>query len=238
MPRFTNRPISRPGRYTTRMPAYDLVAFDVDGTLIRDDRDRTVWEILNERFTGRSDVNVERFARYRRGEMSYAEWVELDISGWRDAGAVRDDLIAAFGTLQLVPGTRETLARLRAADMRLVAISGTLDLMLDTVFPDHPFHEVYTNHIGFDEEGRIRHWRATPFDVEGKADGLRAIAVREGISLRRCAFVGDSSNDVWIARAVGFAVAFNPKCRELEEVADAIVREPDLRAILPLLIPE
>jgi phosphoserine phosphatase len=220
------------------VPSYDLVAFDVDGTLIRDDRDRTVWEILNERFTGRSDVNVERFDRYRRGEISYAEWVELDISGWRDAGALREDLIEAFGTLRLVPGTRETLAGLLEAGMRLVAISGTLDLMLDTVFPHHPFHEVYTNHIGFDEQGRIRHWRATPFDVEGKAEGLRAIAAREGISLRRCAFVGDSGNDVWIARAVGFSIAFNPKSRELEEVADAIVRDADLRAILPLLLGE
>jgi phosphoserine phosphatase len=214
----------------------DLVAFDVDGTLIRDGRDRTVWEILNERFTGRSDVNAERFGRYRRGEISYAEWVELDISGWRDAGAVRDDLIASFATLGLVPGTRETLARLLEEGMRLVAISGTLDLMLATVFPDHPFHEVYTNHIGFDEEGRIRHWRATPFDVEGKAEGLRAIAAREGISLRRCAFVGDSSNDVWIARAVGLAIAFNPKSSELEEVADVVVRDADLRAVLPYLL--
>jgi phosphoserine phosphatase len=105
--------------------------------------------------------------------------------------------------------------------------------MLDTLLPQHPFDEVYANHIGFDDEGRISHWQATPFDMEGKARLLRAIALREEIPLARCAYVGDSSNDVWVAREAGFAVAFNPKHRELEQVADVSVRSEDLRAILP-----
>lgn len=213
--------------------AYDLVAFDVDGTLVNGPRHRTVWEVLNERFTGSADHNAERFALYRAGKLSYAEWVALDIGGWQKAGATRADLIAAFDSLALVRGTRETLSALAAAGHRLVAISGTLDLMLDTLFPNHPFHEVYANHIGFNEEGRISHWRATPFDMEGKATLLRAIALRCGIPRERCAFVGDSANDVWIAREAGFAIAFNPDSPDLEQAAGAVVRDLDLRAILP-----
>ena len=64
-----------------------------------------------------------------------------------------------------------------------------------------------------------------------------AVALREGFSLARCAFVGDSANDVWVAREAGFTVALNPKAKELEDVADAVVRSPDLRAILPHLLP-
>ena len=93
------------------------------------------------------------------------------------------------------------LESLREAGVRVAAISGTLDLMLHTLLPDPPFDEIYCNHIGFDEEGRISHWQATPFDMAGKAQVLRAVAAREGVSLARCAYVGDSSNDVWIARA-------------------------------------
>ena len=33
------------------MRPYDLIAFDVDGTLIRGPNGWTVWEVLNERFT-------------------------------------------------------------------------------------------------------------------------------------------------------------------------------------------
>jgi phosphoserine phosphatase len=104
------------------------------------------------------------------------------------------------------------------------------------LYPDHPFDQVYANHIGFAADGRIAHWQATPFDMEGKAEALRALALREGVPLGRCAFVGDSANDVWIARIAGRALAFNPKSRELESVVATVVRSADLRAILPHLI--
>jgi phosphoserine phosphatase len=71
--------------------------------------------------------------------------------------------------------------------------------------------------------------------MQGKEKLLRAIALREGIPLSRCGFVGDSSNDVWIARAAGRSVAFNPRCEELERTAGAIVRSQDLRDVLPFL---
>jgi len=212
------------------------VAFDIDGTLVQEASNLTVWEVLNKRFTGRGDHNEERYAQYRAGKISYADWVDLDVGGWRDAGATRDDLIAAFAPLKLVEGTREALSALKDAGLRLIVISGTLDLMLHTLLPDPPFDEIYANHIGFDDEGKISHWRATPFDMEGKAQVLRAVALREGIPLARCGYVGDSENDVWVGREAGFTVAFNPKSSELERIADAAIRSDDLRSILPYFL--
>ena len=168
--------------------------------------------------------------------MSYAEWVTLDVSGWRDAGATREQMVAAMDSLTLIPGTRETLAAIKERGARLVVISGTLNLLLDTLLPDHPFDEVYCNRIEFDDAGRILAWSATPFDMNGKAVALKAVAMRERIELSRTAFVGDSSNDVWIAKEAGFTVGFNPKTAEFEEVADAVVRSGDLRDILPHLL--
>lgn len=219
------------------MAELGLVAFDVDGTLVRHPAGLTVWEVLNQRFAGSAAINRERYAMFRAGRLSYAEWVALDIEGWRDAGARRDDLVAQFGALSLVPFTREALAALKARGLRLVIISGTLDLMLHTLLPDGPFDEIHANHIGFDAEGRIAHWRATPFDMEGKERLLRAIALREGIPLARCAFVGDSENDVWVARSAGLSIAFNPRSDELERAASVVVRSDDLRDLLPHLLP-
>ena len=215
----------------------DLVAFDIDGTLVQEANNLTVWEVLNKRFTGHGDLNTERYAEYRAGTISYADWVDLDVGGWRDAGATRDDLIAAFAPLKLVRGTRETLAALKDAGLCLIVISGTLDLMLHTLLPDAPFDEIYTNHIGFDDTGEIGHWRATPFDMEGKAQVLRAVALRMSIPLARCGYVGDSDNDLWVAREAGFTVAFNPKSTELEQIANTTVRSDDLRSILPHFLP-
>ena len=218
-------------------PPYDLVVFDVDGTLVEHPEDRTVWEVLNMRFTGADGADRERFDAYLAGRLSYAEWVALDVSGWRDAGATRDQIVAAFEPLKLVSGAREALGTLRERGVRLAVVSGTLDLLLDTLFPDHPFAEVYCNRIRFGADGRIASWSATPFDMSGKSVALRAIAMREDVPLSRVAFVGDSVNDVWIAEESGFAVAFNPKCADLERVADVVVRSRDLRDILPHLLP-
>ena len=223
-------PATRPER------PFDIIAFDIDGTLVNGPNDFTVWEVLNLHFTGVPEVNKERYAAYKAGTLSYADWVKLDITGWRDAGATRDQIVAALGELKLVDGVPETLEALKEIGCRVIVISGTLDLMLHSVFPQYElFDEIYANHIGFDAEGRISHWEATPFDMAGKAQVLRAVAAREGVPLGRCAYVGDSSNDVWVAREAGFTVAFNPKCETLSEIADAIVTGNDLRAVLPYL---
>jgi HAD superfamily phosphoserine phosphatase-like hydrolase len=218
------------------MRRFDLVAFDVDGTLVVHDEGQTVWEVLNRRFTGEDGWSPQRYQDYLDGRLSYAEWVAEDVRGWREGGATRESLIAAMAPLRLVPGTREAITALREAGVRAVVISGTLDVLLHALLPDAPFDEVYCNHVAFDEEGRIAHWRATPFDMQGKAVCLKAVALREGIPLERCAFVGDSGNDLWIARTAGYAVAFNPKDRALEAECDAVVRSDDLRDLLPLLL--
>ena len=218
------------------MPRFDLVAFDVDGTLVLHPEEKTVWEVLNARFLGTDDLNVERYAAYRAGRLSYAEWVTLDVGGWREAGATRAAMLDSLGPLRLVDGARESLEALKRGGVRLAVISGTLDFLLDALFPDHPFDEVYCNRVVFDDAGRIDHWHATPFDMEGKGVALRAIAAREGIPLARCAFVGDHANDHAAARLAGFAIAFNPKDAELEAAAGAVVRSRDLRDVLPYLL--
>lgn len=220
----------------TLAPRFDLVCFDVDGTLVTHPFHKTVWEILNLRFVGTDRLNEERYLSYRRGEITYDEWVALDIGDWLQAGATKDVIVEEIGALSLIGGARDTLGTLKAAGCKLAVISGTLDVLLDTLFPDHPFDEVYTNRIRFHGNGTISGWDATPFDQDGKALALRDIAAREGIPLERCAFVGDHRNDVAAAREAGFAIAFNPKSKELEAEANVIVHGPDLREILPHLL--
>lgn len=218
------------------MRRYDLVCFDVDGTLVTHPREKTVWQVLNERFLGSDHLNEERLAAYLRGEISYPEWVALDIGDWMRAGATRGEILEGIADLRLVSGARETLGALKRAGCRLAVISGTLDICLDTLFPDHPFDDVHTNRIRFDLEGRIAGWEATPFDMDGKARALREIAAREEIPLERSAFVGDHSNDVAAARLAGLAIAFNPKSEEIERASHVVVRGDDLRALLPRLL--
>jgi len=215
------------------MRPYDLICFDVDGTLVVHPEEKIVWEILNTRFTGSDTVNRTRYEHYRSGRITYAQWVALDVGDWLAAGATRSEILAAIEDLRLVGGVHGTLAELRRRGYKLGIISGTLDIVIETLLPEHPFDDVFLNKLLFDEKNALVGCHATPYDVDGKARALREIAAREGIPIERCAFVGDAFNDVEVAREAGFSIAFNPKCRELSDVCDIVVRGNDLAAILP-----
>jgi phosphoserine phosphatase len=213
----------------------DLVCFDVDGTLVEHPEGKVVWQVLNRRFLGDDAVNRRRYEMYRSGTITYAEWVALDVGEWQKLGVTRGEVVEALDELRLVTGARETLDELRDRGYKLSVISGTLDINLETLFPDHPFDDVFCNRIRFGEDGLITGWEATPYDMEGKAHALELIARRENVPLERCAFVGDHRNDLSAARVAGFSIAFNPKSPELEEVADQVVRSRDLRDLLVFL---
>jgi phosphoserine phosphatase len=216
-------------------PRYALVAFDVDGTLVDSEDGKVVWQLLNRRFGADDGSEALLFESFCRREITYAQWVELDIRGWRDAGATRQAIAEVIlDKLRPVRGARETIEALRASGLKVVVISGTLDLTLELLFPDSPFEETFTNRIWFDELGRIAGWEATPYDMEGKARGLEVMAGRFGVPLDRTVYVGDNWNDLGVMARAGLAVAFQPKHADVARAAHAVLRE-DLRGLLELL---
>jgi phosphoserine phosphatase len=216
---------------------YELVAFDVDGTLVGSRDGRVVWQFLNTHYGGADAENARRFRAYLDGEITYTEWVDLDIGQWVTAGATRDDMAAVIrDRLYLTTGAREAVHELRQRGYKLAIISGTLDITLDLLFPAHPFEQVHTNKIWFDERGLIAGWEATHYDMAGKAHALEELATRLGVPLERTVFVGDNINDIYVMQAAGLAVAFEPKDPSVSAVADAVV-QADMRQLLDLLPP-
>jgi phosphoserine phosphatase len=219
---------------TPRDDGIALIAFDVDGTLVDHPQGKVIWELLNRRFVGDDRMNHQRYRDYLAGVIDYPTWVALDVGGWIEAGATRHEIMKEVRALRPVDHATEVLHELRDRGYLLAVISGTLDVVLDEFFPEHPFCEVYTSGLVFDDAGRLTGWRATPFDMDGKARALDDLARRHGLPLSRCAFVGDNANDLGVARVAGFSVAFNAKCAELESIAHAVVRSPSLAPVAAL----
>jgi len=217
------------------MSRYGLICFDVDGTLVKHPTDKVIWEILNLRFIGDDSVNQERYRMYREGEITYAKWVELDVSGWIEAGATREQVEASVREFEHHDGVLETVHALKRRGAVLALISGTLDVVIDTLFPDHPFDDVFCNRLVFDDDGRLSGWRATPFDLHGKPDALRQLSEKHGVPLERTAFIGDGENDVPVIGVAGTVVAFNPRSEALEKGADHVVRNGNMRELLTIL---
>ena len=197
-----------------------LIAFDVDGTLVEHDHGLVVWQILNHRFVGDATLDRVRYQAFLKGELSYAQWVQLDVQGWRAGGATRALIEEEIRRdLRLVPNAREVVDELVRRGYLLAIVSGTLDIVLDVLFPAHPFQHVFANRIRFDTLGSICDCEATPFDMEGKAEALRVLSSQLGFGLRQVAFVGDNINDCPALRLVGCPIAYDAKHDDVRALA-------------------
>jgi len=210
----------------------ELICFDVDGTLVKHPAGMVIWEVLNLRYGGSRETNKERYDMYHKGEITYDAWVALDVGGWVEAHATRDEILESVAEFSLVSGARETIDELKRRGYELAIISGTLDIVLETLFPEHPFTDVYTNKIFFDDEGVLTSWKATPFDGHGKPHALEEITNRHGIPLSRSAFVGDGENDVPLLGMPGLFVAYDPKSQKLKKGADVVIKHDGFAQLL------
>lgn len=211
---------------------YKLVCFDVDGTLI----DNVVysWELFHEHLKTDKERRAKARDLFFNGKISYPEWALHDINLWKEKGAKKQDLINAIKSLKVMDGALETINELKKKGIKLVVISGSINIIPETLIPNFNelFDYIYLNKLFFDEKGNIVNVKVTEFDLDGKADALKKIIKKEGLKLEECIFIGDHLNDLKIIQEVGLGIAFDPKDDKLREVADVVIEKKDLREML------
>lgn len=212
-----------------------LICFDVDGTLVDDTV--FIWQTLHNA-VGTNPAERRRWSEaFWNKEISYTEWAQKDIDMWREKNITRFDLHRYIDELKPMTGAWKTLQTLHDDGHVLGIVSGSLDIVLEQVFPKWQslFTHVFLNRLVFDEQHFLAGVKATPFDIDHKADGLREMARLTGIPMQNTVFVGDHFNDVSVAQAAGFSIAFNSKSDELRKVASIVTQQKDLRVIIPLI---
>lgn len=212
---------------------YPLVCFDLDGTLVDDTV--FIWQTLHD--TLNTDPVARKSAQdaHTAGRLTYKQWFEHDLRLFRNAGAGREQIREVIHTLKPMSGAREVLEELKTRGHILGIVSGSLDIVVEELFGKNQFDHLLINHIHFDESGQISGGIATPFDLAGKADGLRELARRENLPMNATAFVGDNFNDFWIAKIAGLAIAFNCKSDELRTVCQVEIKGTDLLELLDIV---
>ena len=215
---------------------YELVCFDLDGTLIEEESGDVLWQRMAHIVHDSKEINKERSKLYKEGKLSINDWTNMDLSDWKDYGVTKEFLITQATHSKLIPGVKKTLLELKKSDVKIAIISGSINILLDTVFPDHPFDDVFINQLFFDEEGKLSHWEIGESGKTDKGRILEKIAKRENIPLEKTVFVGDHLNDIPAAKIAGLAVAFNSKCDELKEHCDVIIDKKDMALLLPHLL--
>ncbi len=212
---------------------YPLVCFDLDGTLVDDTI--FIWTTLHETFKTDPTARKNAYNDYFAGQISYRQWFEHDLELLDRAGANKDRILKILDTLKPMPGAIELLDDLKKNGHILSIISGSLNIVVERLFDKNLFDHVLINKIHFDKNGRIAGGEPTAYDFEGKAEGLKELARRQGLPMSSTCFIGDNYNDLWIAKAAGLAIAFNCKSNEMKQICQVEIKQKDLRAIKPFV---
>jgi HAD superfamily hydrolase (TIGR01490 family) len=173
--------------------AWQQLKFRVGGRELSPEEIRTSREQALSFVAGRPTAELVEL-----GEEIYDELMADRI--WSGTRALAQMHLEAGQRVWLVTATPVELATIIA---RRLGLTGALGTVAETD------HGVYTGRL----VGDILHGPA-------KAHAVRALAVAEGLDLRRCTAYSDSANDVPMLSVVGTAVAVNPDT-DLRETARA-----------------
>ena len=74
-----------------------------------------------------------------------------------------------------------------------------------------------------------------PIGNDNKLPLLKDFCRKHAINLKETIAVGNDDNDIPKFRSVGYSIAFNSKCEELQQIADVVVDSDDLAKLLPVI---
>lgn len=199
-----------------------VVAFDLDGTLIKNIR--FSWQILRDKLGIVSKDNLKRKAEFESGAFSYEDWCKFDYEELSGHGLTRrlareavED--AKKKNARLTENLREGIARLKAQGCTVALISGGADCVLYGFIPDADelFDAVYINKFIFDDgdDGLLLDIVPTKYDgssdcfgVDGKEGALKMLCEKTGTRMSEAVFVGDDTNDLGVMESAGLGIFY------------------------------
>lgn len=209
---------------------FKLVVFDLDGVLVDG---MGSWKEVHKALgtLEKSEIHGKLFFS---GKITFDQWAEMDVELWK--GVEINKIRQILNRTKLMPGAKETISTLKKFGFKTAIISGGLELLAERVAKELDIDYCIGNRL-LENSGKVCGVEQV-VDFEGKGRILERIAKRFDVKCEECVAVGDYINDIPLFKKAGLSIAFNPKDKELEKYADVVIREKDLRKILPYILEE
>lgn len=214
---------------STEKKPYKLVIFDLDGTLTQE---RSIWQYVHQQL-GRWYGFAEEYQNlFLANRISYEEFCERDAQVWK--GMRVDELFGIIKTVPFHPGMDELINHLKQKGLKLAVISSGLSLLSNWVHEKYGFDCSVSNDLL--HENRILNGKVKiRVNYDKKAEWVEKILKQFGINREETIAIGDSKGDIDMFQMVGFSIAFNSSCQELDQIANICIRSQNLADIIPRL---
>jgi phosphoserine phosphatase len=207
---------------------YPVVAFDLDGTLLRG----TTCSLVLARSMGHLAA-VEELERaydaYEIDNIAFAAEEAKHFAG-ATAGSIRQHLSGA----PWIGGVAETLDTLTSAGVTPLLATLAWTFAGEQLEHAHRFAALGGAAMDY-ENGQLTGRVARHIDEEGKRRFVEDWCARHGHRIGDVAAIGDSRSDIPLFRAAGMSIALNASA-EAKAAATHTLETEDLRDVLPLLI--
>ena len=214
------------------MRKYDLVCFDMDGTLTKL---RSSWCWVHSCFEVDNEPAYQAFCN---GEIDEPEFMRRDIALWtnKNPDVTIRDIAVLFRDMPLIDGIQETIACLKANGIHTVIISGGINLAAEMLAREFGFDDYIADEILAYDDGRLTGEGKMNVDLRDKGINVRQYIEKYGTTMERTVSVGNSFTDIPMFKNSGMSIAFNPTDPYTQEAATHTVFSENIADILDFIM--
>ena len=204
-----------------------LVVFDLDNVIIDGEGIDEIGKLINI-----EDQIAAITEQAMQGDIDFETSIKKRVGLLK--GVATDDIKTLANEMPLMKGARETVSTLKENGFEVAIISGSFDIIADTIKGKLDVDNVFTNSL-VEEDGILTGEVTGPLVSGSKLDVLSKLIEEKGYTLDECVAVGDGANDISMIESAKYGIAFNAK-PALKEKADIIVETRDLTDVLNVII--
>jgi phosphoserine phosphatase len=145
-----------------------------------------------------------------------------------------EELLEIIKTVPFHPGVNELINYLKQKGLKLSMVSSGLSLLTNWVHQKYGFDYSVSNNLLYEDgilTGKVR----IQVYYDKKAEWVEKILKRFGVRAEEVIAIGDSKGDIDMFQMVGFSIAFNSSCEDLDQIASACIQSKNLADIIPKL---
>ncbi len=204
-----------------------LVVFDLDNVIIDGEGIDEIGKLVNI-----EDQIAAITEQAMQGDIDFETSIKRRVELLK--GASTEDIKTLANEMPLMKGAEEAVSTLKENGFDVAIISGSFDIIADTIKEKLNVDNVFTNSL-VEENGILTGEVTGPLVSGSKLDVLSEFIDEAGYSLDECVAVGDGANDISMIESAKYGIAFNAK-PALKETADIIVETRDLTDVLNVII--